>query len=144
MVNSLGHPKHFIFLDDKAIHKVFRIHKTLNKPNPFRENFLFHYLPKVYFGFKDSILVRIWLWIFLFIDPFPRSYPQFLQLYPSSTDQPRKLISHRVHAGARNCTVGLDAQVAVNRIKSILRQVACGHETVPPDHYPMDAESKWK
>ena len=37
----------------ELIHKAFRIHKTAFKnKKPIRENFYFHYLPKLYIGFK--------------------------------------------------------------------------------------------
>ena len=41
-------------VSDKAIHKAFRIHKTL-WTKPTREIFYFHYLPKPYIGFNTLL-----------------------------------------------------------------------------------------
>ena len=38
-------------VSDKMIHKAFRTHTK-----PIRENFHFHYLPKLYIGFKNNVL----------------------------------------------------------------------------------------
>ena len=40
-------------VSDETIHKAFRIHETL-QTQPIR-GFFFHYLPKLYIGFKNSL-----------------------------------------------------------------------------------------
>ena len=47
-----------LMVSDKTIHKVFRIklYKFVNKT--IREFSYFHYLPKLYFGFKEEIQTR--------------------------------------------------------------------------------------
>ena len=41
-------------VSEKMIHRAFRTHTTLDTQNPIRENFNFHYLSKLYIGFKFS------------------------------------------------------------------------------------------
>ena len=41
-------------VSDKTIHKAFRIQKTQTKP--IRENFHFHFLPKLYIGINATWL----------------------------------------------------------------------------------------
>ena len=44
-----------LMVSDKMIHRAFRTHTTL-ETKPIREIFHFHYLPKIYIGFKISTL----------------------------------------------------------------------------------------
>ena len=59
--NSRGHPDNVSFMQqklmvsNKKIHRALRTHTTLMNNTHNRENFNFHHLPKLYFGFNIAL-----------------------------------------------------------------------------------------